>query len=82
MNGIDKESLKNMSLNDMVRGLIDMVYNMHESNEKFFKEQPPVCAKKFVKVKHVKIAGVIIIFSLLFGGAIKLASAFRLLPFL
>ena len=82
MNGIDKESLKNMSLNDMVRGLIDMVYNMHESNEKFFKEQPPVCAKRFVQVKHVKIAGVAIVAFLLGYSALTWPEVLRLIPFL
>jgi len=58
MNGIDKESLKEMSLNDMVRGLIDMVYHMQESAEKYREEQPPKCAKRFVQIRHVKIAGI------------------------
>jgi hypothetical protein len=82
MNGIDKDSLKEMSLQDMVRGLIDMVYNLHRENEQFFKDQPPICKKKFVQIKHVKIAGCIIIGSLILGGIIRWELGLKLIPFM
>ncbi len=79
---IDKDSLKNMSLNDMVRGLIDMVYSLDKANEKFFKEQPPVCAKKFVQVRHVKMAGSAVVFFLLGYSALTWPQILKLIPFL
>ena len=82
MNGIDKESLKNMSLEDMARGIIDMVYSMHESNEKFFESQPPKCSKKFVQVRHVKIAGIAIVSFLLGYSALTWPQVLRFIPFL
>ena len=82
MNGVEKDTLKDMSYHDKVNGLIDMVYELHKASLEYLKGQPEKCGKKFIKVRYVKVAGAIIILSLLFGGAIKLATAFRLLPFL
>jgi hypothetical protein len=80
MNGIDKDSLKNMSLDDMVRGLIDMVYNLHKENEQFFKDQPPICRKRFVQIRHVKIAGITLIAFLLGCGILTWADVISIIP--
>ena len=44
--------------------------------------QPEVCVKKFVKVGHVKVAGIIILSSLFIGGVIRLAVWLKIVPFL
>jgi hypothetical protein len=80
MNGIDKDSLKEMNLNDMVRGLIDMVYNLHKENETFFKDQPPICKKRFVQVRHVKIAGITLVAFLLGCGILTWADVISIIP--
>jgi len=82
MNGIDKETLKQMNLDGMVKGLIDMIYHMHEENQKFWIEQPPKCQKTFIKVKHVKIASALIVAYLVGAKVISWAWAIKLFPFL
>jgi hypothetical protein len=82
MNGIQKETLKQMSLEDMVKGIIDMIYDMRKDSEEYWAKQPPKCAKQFVKVKHVKIAGAIIIAYLVGSGVISFTTALRIFPFL
>ena len=82
MNGIDKETLKQMNLDGMVKGLIDMVYRLHEINEKFVIEQPAKCKKHFVQVKHVKIVGALVIAYLVGAKVVSWAWAIKLFPFL
>ena len=82
MNGIDRETLKDMSLNDMVRGLIDMVYEMNTANKEFFKDQPPKCSKLFLQIKHVKIAGIALVALLIGLGVLSWQTIFKFLPFL
>ena len=79
---IEKDTLKKMSYHDKVNGLIDMVYELHRVSLDYLEKQPGKCQKQFLQVRHVKIAGVILIGSLVIGGAIKLATGLKLIPFL
>ena len=82
MNGLEKDTLKGMSYHDKVNGLIDMVYELHKASLGYLKNQPEECGKKFLQLKHVKMAGVIVLCSLFIGGIIRLAVWLKLIPFL
>ena len=44
--------------------------------------QPPKCAKKFLQIRHVKIAGIVLISILIGYGALSWKAIFKFLPFL
>jgi hypothetical protein len=87
INGTSKESYLKVAKDpearasvqfDMMEHVVDKVNDLVLA----FGGQPEKCGKKFVKVKHLKIAGIIVLSSLFFGGVIRLAVWLKLIPFL
>jgi hypothetical protein len=79
MNGVKKDTFISIASDKKSAGLIyDALAEIHSA----VYGQPTVCAKKFVKVRHVKIIGCVIIGSLIIGGIIRWEMGLKLIPFL
>ena len=79
MNGVQKDTFVGIASDKKSAGLIyDALAEIHTAVH----GQPEICGKKFIKVSHVKVVGVIVLSSLFIGGVIRLAVWLKLIPFL